>query len=286
VYGRQGLPVLLPVPTWLPRWQRSTAPCFETRAKLIGASKLVPTTDISQSVATGHAVTRFLRPLAVVGAIALLSVTPSLSQNAGLQEKFAAAKEAAAENQQKLHQYQWTETTQVTLKGDQKPPRQYMCVYGADGQVAKTPIGPPPEEPSGGRLKERIIEKKKAEMQDYMQDVKSVLAMYVPPDPQRMQQAYAAGNASLNPVPGAVNLVFVNYAQPGDKMTLTFDTAAKKITALSVNTYMGEAKDQVTLQVQMAALPDGTNYPQQTVLNASAKELTVTTTNSNYQKLQ
>jgi hypothetical protein len=32
-------------------------------------------------------------------------------------------------------------------------------------------------------------------------------------------------------------------------------------------------------------LPDGTNYAEQTILNASAKELAVTTTNSNYQKL-
>jgi hypothetical protein len=82
-----------------------------------------------------------------------------------------------------------------------------------------------------------------------------------------------------------VNLVFTNYAQQGDKMTLTFDTNAKKITSLSINTYMGEAKDVVTLHVQMGSLPDGTNYAQQTVLDATAKQLVVTTTNSNYQKL-
>jgi hypothetical protein len=41
----------------------------------------------------------------------------------------------------------------------------------------------------------------------------------------------------------------------------------------------------VTLQVQMGSLPDGTNYTEQTVLNATAKKLVVTTTNSNYQKL-
>jgi hypothetical protein len=134
-------------------------------------------------------------------------------------------------------------------------------------------------------MKQRIVEKKKEEMKDYMQDVKGVLAMYVPPDPQRMQQAFESGNLALNPVAGAVNLVFTNYAQPGDKMSLTFDTAAKKITALSIDTYMGEARDKVTLQVQMGSLPDGTNYAQQTVLNASAKNLSVTTTNSNYQRL-
>jgi hypothetical protein len=221
----------------------------------------------------------------MLGALVLVSGISALPQNTELQEKLAAVKQAAAANKQRLQQYQWVETTQLTLKGDQKPPTQNLCQYGPDGQVQKTPIGPPPQQPSGGRVKQRIVEKKKGEMQDYMQDVKSVLAMYVPPDPQRMQQAYQAGNAAVNPGPGGVNLVFTNYAQPGDQMTLTFDTTAKKITALSVNTYMGEAKDTVTLQVQMGSLPDGTNYAQQTVLNAAAKQLTVTTTNSNYQKL-
>jgi hypothetical protein len=42
----------------------------------------------------------------------------------------------------------------------------------------------------------------------------------------------------------------------------------------------------VTLAVQMASLPDGTNYAQQTVLNATQKQIQVTTTNSNYAKLQ
>jgi hypothetical protein len=226
-----------------------------------------------------------LRRLMVLGALALPLAISAPAQNAELQQRLAAVKQAAAENRQRLQQYQWTETTQVTLKGDQKPPTQSLCQYGPDGQVQKTPIGPPPEQPSGGRVKQRIVEKKKAEMQDYMQDVKAVLAMYVPPDPQRMQQAYQAGNVALSPVPGAINLVFTNYAQQGDKMTLTFDTGARKITALNIDTYMGEAKDKVTLQAQMASLPDGTNYVAQSVLNASAKQLTVTTTNSNYQKL-
>jgi hypothetical protein len=223
--------------------------------------------------------------LMMTGALAFLVSLPAAAQNAEVLQKLAAVKQAAAENKEKLHQYQWIETTQLTLKGDAKPPSQKMCLYGPDGQVQKTLIGPPPEQPSGGRMKKRIIEKKKEEMQEYMEEVKGVLSMYVPPEPQKMEQAYQAGNFSLNPAGGLVNLIFRNYAQPGDQMTLTFDPGAKKITSLSVNTYMGEAKDAVTLQVQMASLPDGTNYPQQTVLNASAKQLVVTTTNSNYQKI-
>jgi len=218
-------------------------------------------------------------------AVMLLATVPALPQNPELQQKLAAVKQAAAENKQKLLQYQWVETTQLTLKGDAKPPTQNSCRYGPDGKVQKTAIGPPPEQPSGGRMKQKVIAKKKAEMKDYMQDVKAVLSLYLPPDPQKMQAAYQAGKVSLNPLPGAVNLIFTDYAQPKDKMTLTFGTATKNITGLTINTYMGEEKDTVTLQVRMGSLPDGTNYEQQTVLNATAKQLVVTMTNSNYQKL-
>ncbi len=241
------------------------------------------TTDSNHSVSgTLFSIRKLLTMLA---AVLIATTGPTLAQNGELQQKLAAVKQAAAENQQRLRQYQWTETTQVTLKGDAKPSSEKLCQYGPDGQVQKTPIGPPPEQPTGGRMKQRVIAKKKAEMQDYMEDVKGLLSMYVPPDPQKMQQAFQAGKVSLNPSGGFVNLIFADYAQLGDRMTLTFDPAAKKITSLSINTYMGQAKDAVTLQVQMASLPEGVNYVQQTVLSASAKQLVVTTTNSNYQKL-
>jgi hypothetical protein len=223
--------------------------------------------------------------LLIIGAVALVTTVSAIAQNNELQQKLAVVRQAVAENKQKLQQYQWIETTQLTLKGDAKPPSQNMCQYGPDGVVQKTATGPPPQQPSGGRLKQRIIEKKKGELEDYMGEVKGLLAMYVPPDPQKMGQAYQAGKVSLNSAGGGVNLVFTDYAQPGDQMTLSFDTAARKVTSLHINTYMGVSKDVVTLQVQMASLPDGTNYAQQTVLNASAKQLMVTTNSSSYQKL-
>lgn len=223
--------------------------------------------------------------LLIIGLVTLGASLPTISQNADLQQKFAAVKQAAAENKQKLHQYQWTESTQLTLKGDAKPPSQYICQYGPDGQVQKTLVSPPPPPPSGGRLKQRVIENKKEEMQDYMGDVKAVLSMYVPPNPQTMQQAFQAGKVSLNPDSGIVNLVFRDYALPSDQMVISFDPGTKKIVNLNINTYMGQTKDAVTLQVRMGNLPDGTNYAQQTVLNASAKQFMVTTTSFNYQRL-
>ena len=222
-------------------------------------------------------------------AAALLPIAMATSQAAAqaggdLQQKLAAVKQSAAENQQKLHQYQWTETTQLNLKGENRPPTQSMCQYGPDGKVQKTSMSAPPPPPSGGRLKQRVIEKKKEEMTDYMGQVKTLLAKYVPPDPQRMQQAFQEGKVSLTPAgTGAADIVFKDYALPGDQMTISFNAAAKKISAVNVKTYMDDPKDAVTLAVQFASLPDGTNHVQQSVLNATAKQLQVTTTNSNYQ---
>lgn len=221
----------------------------------------------------------------VLAVVVLAATLPLMAQSPELQEKLAAVKQTAGQNKQRLQQYQWTETIQLTLKGDEKPPTRNMCQYGADGQVIKTPIGPPPEPPSGGRLKKKVIANKKAEMKDYMGDVKVLLSQYVPPDPQKMEQAFKAGKLSVNPAGNIVNFIFRDYAQAGDQMTLAFDPAKKAILSLSINTYLGQEKDAVTLQVRMASLPDGTSYAGQTVLNATAKQLVVTTTNSNYQKL-
>src|ERR1700752_758659 len=54
----------------------------------------------------------------VIGAIALVATVAAIAQNSELQQKLAAVKQAAAENKQQLRQYQWKETTQLTLKGD------------------------------------------------------------------------------------------------------------------------------------------------------------------------
>src|SRR5208283_4742833 len=111
-------------------------------------------------------------PWVMIAVLALAAAFPLLAQDSAIQEKMAAVKQAMAANAQKLHQYQWIETTQLTLKGDPKPPTQDSCQYGPDGTVQKTPFGPPPEQPSGGRLKERIIERKEEEIKEYMGQVK------------------------------------------------------------------------------------------------------------------
>lgn len=245
-----------------------------------------------------------IKLLAAVALIMLVAFSPRAIAQAGagggrMEAKLSALKQSAAENKQKLHQYQWIETQQVTYKGEVKPQQTFQCSYGANGQVVKIPMNSPQEaqqQQQGrfgrnrqqGALKERIVEKKKEEMKDYMEEVKGLLAMYVPPNPQRMQAAIQSKNVSLQKDngDGTADIIFSDYAKPGDKMTIGFDTNSRKISTINVNTYLDEPKDGVSLGVQMASLPDGTNYTQQSVLNATAKQIQVTTTNSNYVKIR
>jgi hypothetical protein len=206
----------------------------------------------------------------------------------GLQEKIASLKQSAAENQQRLHQYQWVETTQLTLKGEAKPPKQELCSYAPDGTVQKTPLGDSqPQQQQGRRLRQHIVEKKTEEMQEFMQQVKDLLGLYLPPNSQSIQQAYQGGNVSMNATAGSglAQLVFRNYAQPGDQMTLYLDTRTKAIQEINISTYLNDPKDVVQLAVQFASLPDGINYAQQSVVDVPTKKMQVTITNSNYQRL-
>jgi hypothetical protein len=212
--------------------------------------------------------------------------------NSGMSQKLTALKQSAADNKARLRHYQWMETQRVVYKGETKKTTENLCSYGADGKVQKVPIAMPDSgqaqsQRSGGKLRQRIKEKKTAETVDYMQQVKSLLSLYVPPSADRIQRAIKAGNASIDKGMGSdsMRVAFKNYAQPGDQMNISFNTASKKITHIDVKTYMDNPKDVVSLSVQMASLPDGTNYTQESVLDATAKQLQVTTTNSNYKKL-
>src|SRR4029434_4392418 len=96
-----------------------------------------------------------------------------------------------------------------------------------------------------------------------------------------------AGKVSLQPSPseGAAALTFKDYLKPGDTLALGFDSNAKKIRSYQVQSYLDNPTDDaVTLDVSLARLPDGTNYPQQTVLNAPGKKIQVKVTNSGYAK--
>jgi hypothetical protein len=227
----------------------------------------------------------------LVGTVLAVSVA---AQSPSPQERAAAIREAVAQNQAALKQYSWIETTEVSLKGEVKKTEQKQCYYGADGKVQKTPVaGAAPAQPAeqgggrrrGGRVKQAIVENKVEDIKEYMEKVAALVHEYVPPDPQRIQAAQAAGNLSVQPSGGAGAVNIASYLKPGDLLSIGFDMAAKKMLTYTVSSYVEKPKeDDITLNVTFGRLPDGTSYPQEVVLDVAKKNIRVKVTNTGHKK--
>jgi hypothetical protein len=213
-----------------------------------------------------------------VAALALVAGRPAEAQD--LQQKAAAAKQSAAQNQQALRSYTWIEKVELSLKGEVKNTTVNSCRYGPDGKVQKTTVvAPPPAEKKRG-LRGKIVEKKTGEMKAELEAAAALVHSYVPPDPGKIQVVMNAGTASLSQAgPGAVVLKFPGYQKAGDSLALTFDSAVKALRQID------DPKSPVTFRVGMQGLPDGTSYPGSVVLGIPASQIEVRITNSNYQRL-
>ena len=186
---------------------------------------------------------------------------------------------------------QSVETVTISLKGQEKKQQHFQVQNGPDGKPQKTPLDSAPAAQSqqqssgrGGRLRQRVVEKKKEEYEEYAERMKALAEQYVPPDKDLIQAAYAKGNISMTPGPGGLKLVIHNYVKPDDSMTLTIDKEQKALQSIQIASYMDGPSDGMNLTVRFDRLPDGTNHVSSTTVEGVSKQLTVATQNGNYQK--
>jgi hypothetical protein len=232
--------------------------------------------------------------IAILSALVLTASPILWSQNqpggnAAVQERVAQLKQSIAENRARLMKYQWQQNTTVSIKGDVKKDDVMSCRYAPDGTVQKTPLGSGPVQqkqvPTSG-IKGKIAQKKIAEMKDYTDRLKSLISHYAPPNPTMIQSAVMAHNVSLDASGGIANLIFTNFYKPGDRVVFGIDTATRKLVSFNVNTYLDDPKsDIVTMANKFDTLQDGTTYLAETDLNATGKQIQITTTNSNYEPI-
>lgn len=229
--------------------------------------------------------TAVIRALAVL-LIASSGVAAAQSPQPSLQERVASLKATFAASQVALRQYEWIETTVVSVNGEEKSNKQQRCYYGADGALQKVLIDASPPPASKPGLRGRIIANKKAELTAYMQNAVGLVKSYVPPDPARIQAEKDAGKVGIQVLePGKrAQINFADYQKPGDNLAIAIDIANNIVSGVGVSTYLDNATDVVTLSAVMGQLNDGTIYTSSVTLNAAAKNLTVTVQNSGYRK--
>jgi hypothetical protein len=234
---------------------------------------------------------RIMPGLLVAMTLCAMMSCPSLTlaQNPQLQEKLAAIKQSSAANKQALAKYTWLEQQTISLKGEVKKTQKFQVRIGPDGQQQKTELNPqaPPPEPSGGRIKRHVVEKKTEEFQEYGQQIAALAKQYAQLDPQKLQQAYQQGNIAMQPngATGTLSMVIKNYLKPSDSMTLVFNEQQKGIQSIQVASYLSDPADAVTIAIQFAKLPDGTNHVATIQVNGVSKQLGVMIQNSMYQSV-
>jgi hypothetical protein len=234
--------------------------------------------------------------LAMCAAILMISWSAAVTTQAppSPDQIVTALKQNLAESKTRLRQYEWIETTAISLKGEEKSRKQQRAYYGADGTLVKVPLGPapapaPPPQATGrrgGRVKARVIENKKEDMQEYMQQALALIHKYVPPDAALVQKAKDAGLMKVGPAqPGIVRAEFTDFVQPADSMKIDIDAKALLLSAVTVATYLEKPEDAVTLDVRFASLADGTGYAARTTLNATAKNIQVVVENTGHRPM-
>lgn len=233
----------------------------------------------------------FGRTASVIALLSICLVQPAAAQQppdaaAGKKDHATAVKESLQQSMQALRQYEWVETTAVSVKGEEKSRTQSSCYYGADGKLQKIPLAASQEKKPGG-LRGKRAEKKKGEMTDSVEEAAGLLKQYVPPDPARIQAAIESGRLSVTPPnsQGQVQIVIKDYLKAGDSLTLDVNAASDRISGVTITTFTEEAKDAVGLKVVFGAFADGTVYPEKVQLEVAAQDLAIVIENSGYKKL-
>ena len=213
----------------------------------------------------------------------------AFSQSPEAQQKIAELKQAAAQNQQPLAQFTWTETDTIILKGEQKKQEHFQVRLGPDGKPQKTPLDAQaaPAAPSGGRVKQHAGEKKKEEYKDYADQIKALIQQYLPPDKEKLETARQNGNITVGSAgePDQYQAVISNYVKQGDKMTLVMDGTRKNIVRLSIASYLDDPKDAVIVDAEFSPIPGGPNQVASETINGFSMQLTIAVQNRNYQHM-
>ena len=204
-----------------------------------------------------------------------------------MEKKLAAVKESAAANKAALRKYTWTETLGVSAERRGQVHEGDDLRLRANGQVVRTPVGPPPEQKKTGPIRGRIIEqKKKEEMTDLMQSVKALIGLYVPPRLRPDAGGPPGGESLVQPAGGGGGGAPVQELREARRLDgprlFDGDEEARRLERQHLPGRPVAAR-YARRPVRNASRI--TSYPASEVINVPAQAIQVNITNSNYQKL-
>jgi hypothetical protein len=217
----------------------------------------------------------------------LLIFTVALASQAYAQMTGGDFAAKMAENTTKLKQYTYTQKTQVYLKGELRKTKLSQVHFDpTTGEKVVVPMDSSdaeqqPDEGRGGRLRARIVEKKRDEMKEYVERLVGLMHQYLPPNPDRIKAAMPHAQITP-PADGSAKIALSDYLKPGDTETFSIGSESKRLDQIAIKSSLDD--DPVSFIVNFARLPDDTNYPSMTTIKSEAKGLEIRVTTSDYHK--
>lgn len=203
-------------------------------------------------------------------------------------QKFAQAQKA---NSAALRQYTWKSRTELKLKGESKNIKLEQVRYDIDGKLQKTAIGGSPQpqpgsQPSGGRLrgrvKEKVIENKKEEFAELMQNLAGLVLSYVHMTPDQIQ-AFSQ-NATIAPEQdGSLLIKGSNVLQQGDSLSVRVDSQTMMMRRVEIMTSL--EKKPVHFVAEFQSLSNGPTHMARGTLQYPEKGVEVVIDNYEYQRV-
>jgi hypothetical protein len=188
----------------------------------------------------------------------------------------------------KLATMTWVETTTI-YKGDEvKSEIKNQCMYGADRKVSKTPIAAPAEDSKSPRgVRGKIVENKKEDMSEYVKACVAKVHQYLPPNSEKLMAINTAGKVNVQVLDAnskKYTFNFPDYLQAGDQVAITMDMMKALFGGIAVKTYLDKPDDQINFNLKYSVLPDGTEYPAETILDLPKEGLKIVIKNDGYKK--
>ena len=210
--------------------------------------------------------------------------TPASASNTQLATDLTNAR---SKNLKLMQKYSWTTRTEVKIKGEQKVLKSEAVHYSPDGKLMKAPLGQAGD--SGkktrgirGRVKGRVVERKKGEMRDWAGDLKKLLQAYSLPTAGKVLDFINASKVSKGPEPGRIIIQGVNVVNPGDNLTFTVDSRTKALLETKVQTHLDG--DLVLMRTVYRALDSGLNYTAESTVTVPGKKIELKVQNFSFIK--
>ena len=214
------------------------------------------------------------------------SALPVFAEEPTATERVVALKAHLVESQSVLRQYEWVETTIVTMDKMEKFCSQQRVSYNADGTVRKVPIVQPVQHNIMRGVCEKVAAPKKQEMTGYIEDAVRLVHQYIPLNPNGLQADTVDGTVTFTVTEPSMRgrLAIRDFLVKGDRVDLELDLTNNRPISLNINSYLDTEQDPLTLAVTLGSLYGSATFARETVLEAKQKKLKVIVKNSEYRK--